>query len=223
MKHKKQEAFAYELLIPLFFGMLALISSIGLLFLIAPHKQFYVDAPLMLSFTIASNLLVSFALLKVIHTINTPKNTVAFGFKILVLAIPLLLSLATASSALFNDSKVLERLATVTIVGYIFFTSIFICSHAIKFLLAGSPSKLDLIQMLADLQAFEGIVFVNNLQAWTIASHLFGVKCEIVVVHNGQHPQQIVDQVTDYILQKYNIEHIIFDVTNQHLGDYYDV
>lgn len=222
LKQKKQETFAYELLIPLLIGCVTIICSAVLLLLIVPHKTIHLNAPIMLAFTLASTVLFLFTLFKLIHSSHSPKYTVAFGFKVLVLTIPLLLSLGAASSALYNGSRVLDYLATIIIASYVAVISFSICLQVLKFLISRPTTKLDLIQMLADLQAFEEVVSVKKLHAWTITSNLFGIRCEIVISHTHQ-PQQIIDQITDYIVQKYTIEHIIFEVTNNHLGDYYDV
>lgn len=219
-KRKKQESFAYELFIPLFTSIVAIIFSVALLFFIAPQKMVEINARMMLSFTLASSILFTFAIIRLVRNKKTSKITVALGFQLLLLAIPILLSLGAASSALYNGSNFLDRFSAFIIAFYIGGFALSICQNAIKYLLYGSSSKLDLLQVFADLQAFEGISKVENLQAWTITSNLFGVKCQIIVQQNGQLPQQIVDQATDYILQKYNIEHISFEVINQQLGDY---
>lgn len=204
-----------QFFLPLCFSIALATVALGLVFRSNPF-------PVSTSNTFSTFMCTSFVSLIIIYafirlTYKNP-NTTRLTNKIqaiLLLTAPVVLTLLAAAQSYFSQSNSLAYLA----MGVSIFFSVILCILNMRIsyehFSLNKKQQLDLYQIHLDLLNFDAIKTVHSLQTWLITADLFGVKCEISIRPSINTTERIIDEITDYLLQKYEIEHISFQVINR--------
>lgn len=223
LKRKKQQDYYLRIMIPLFISMIGILLAVVVLYNTANQKLAVINSTAMIVYSFASILVFSFSVSQLVNNSDKVSYNLAFFAKLILLFTPSILTFITSLNYYQMDLLSIEKLTTFVISFYIMAYAYQTLKMACRYLLAGSPQKLDLIQLNTDLLSFEDVIAIQYLQAWSIATNLFGVKCKIELHKNNVHAQDTIDNLTDYILQRYDIEHISFEVINQPKRDQIDL
>lgn len=222
-KRKKQQDYYLSVMIPLFYSVLSVLIAGFILYHTAHQKEAISNSNAMIIYSFASILVFTFSISQFVNNAKKIRYNFAFFTKLLLLFIPSLLTFATSLNYYQMGPFPIEKMTTFIISLYILIYAFQTSKMACCYLIAGSPQKLDLIQLTSDLLSFEDVIAIQNLQVWTIATDLFGVKCKIELHKNNNLVQDTVDGLTEFILQRYDIEHISFEVINQPKRDQIDL
>lgn len=201
-----------DILIPLFTGFLWIMSSFYMLWFTFQEPTLPLDPNTVYTLSTISGLFVLYAFIQI------NKRTSAMQSKKEMMRRTVLFFLPIAAVFVANivydvtNSLLLDQFATWLIAFYLFKNGWSLIQSGSTYLLNDSSKKLDLFQLSKDLHSFESVRQVENLQAWAITQNLFGVKCELVIQSNEHHLEQIIDDITNFVLNHHQIEHIHFDI-----------
>jgi len=109
---------------------------------------------------------------------------------------------------LFTGWYVLDALISMAIVLIIGFGALRLLREAGHILLEGVPPHLDLNQVLARMQAVEGISDIHHLHVWSICSHITALSAHIDVAaeHRGRQAE-IVGELEGLLAHDFHITH----------------
>lgn len=215
--------FRFEILTPLFLSIGFMLFSGLVVFLISRLSTFELVTNALVSYTSISFLLTAFVFFKLIKTNNQFISSKSSSLVLLSYFSPMLISFIVASLNPIYHNPQFDRVGAFLVALHILYFSITLVFKTSKFLMVGSPQKLDLVQLTSDLKSFDSIKHIHSVHAWTISTDLFGVKCQLSVSNNGRKPQHIVDELTDYILNRHNIEYIDVEIVYQNIQDNIDL
>ncbi|GEK34796.1 cation diffusion facilitator family transporter [Kurthia sibirica] len=203
--------FRFEVLTALILAITLAVSGLYMLFLVLPQQVTTNSSNELLAYSIVTAVIVAVAMsFAFIKQQQTRINKILKSFYSMI---PPFIAAAVAIYSTTHNSPTLERLATLLIILFILRNCWLIMKRSCHFLMEGTPQKLDLIQLTSDLQAFDHVLRVQGISAWSISTNLFGIKCQIVI-NNIERSQFIVDEITDFIINHYNVEHISFEIIN---------
>ena len=109
---------------------------------------------------------------------------------------------------LYTGWYVLDALISMAIVLIIGFGALRLLREAGHILLEGVPPHLDLNQVLARMQAVEGISDIHHLHVWSICSHITALSAHIDVAaeHRGRQAE-IVGELEGLLAHDFHITH----------------
>lgn len=216
MQHKSNRPLMKNhFLIPLFLTITAATLAFGVVFRLDSIRTVPIKSSSMLiSSTLVLSLIV-FTLIRLLYKNNHLHTGLKKFKRTLLIASPILLTSISAVMLELYSSNIAEYVAACVSLFFILVMTASNIRQATKQLTVFKNENLDLLQLHDDLSGFEGIKKIHSIQCWLITANLFGVKCEISL-HNTLHTSdRIVDEITDYLLKKYQIEHISFHVINR--------
>lgn len=205
--------FRYEILTSILLGISLIVASTYVLFMVLPTQGQIEASKSIIIMNAVCILLLATAMYFAVKK-QLPNSTLVYKITFSTFAVfPSVIALTSSIYAQFSASPFVERLSTLLIILFILRNCWLILKNASQYLMEGIPHKLDLIQLTSDLQSFDSVEKVQGISAWSIATNLFGIKCKIVVT-NIERSQFIVDEITDFIINHYNVEHISFEIIN---------
>lgn len=215
--------FRFEILTPLFLSIGFMLFSGLIIFLISQQRTTLFSTGPFVSYSTVSMLIISFVFYKLIKSNNQFRFTKSSTLILISYFSPLLISYVVASLQPIYHNPQIDRVGAFLIALHILYFCTILTLKSSKFLMVGSPQKLDLVQLTSDIKSFDSIKQIHSVHAWTISTDLFGVKCQLSVSNNGRKPQHIVDELTDYILNRHNIEYIDVQIVHQNIQDNIDL
>jgi cobalt-zinc-cadmium efflux system protein len=78
--------------------------------------------------------------------------------------------------------------------------------ESVDVLLEGTPSHLNIADILEDLGSVEGVVAVHDLHVWSITSGMPAMSCHVVVSRNAD-PSDILSKLSRMMREKRQIQH----------------
>lgn len=204
-----------DFLLPVFITAAAATISIGLLFQLHTIANSTISFNAMIITTAITLVTFSYSLFQLKVQNNRQLEAKKWVKRFFLLIAPVILTLSSALLIKLTNNTTIEYAATSIMLFYIFVFAIKNLYLATASLTLNTSEKLDLLELEADLNSFEYIQAVHSIQAWLITDNLFGVKCEVSLKNTNSPHVFIIDEVTDFLLQNYQIEHISFHVINQ--------
>ncbi|VEI07348.1 cation diffusion facilitator family transporter [Kurthia zopfii] len=215
--------FRFEILVPLFLSIgFMLFSGLVVFFISQQNASLHANSAL-LTYSTIGLLLTSFIFFKLVKSNNQFRSSRTSTLILLSYFSPFVISFLVAALQPLYQNPQFDRVGAFFIALLILYFCTILTLKSSKFLMVGSPQKLDLVQLTSDLKSFDSIKKIHSVQAWTISSDLFGVKCQLSVSNNGRKPQHIVDELTDFILNRHNIEYIDVEIIHQNIQDNIDL
>ncbi|MEL5988759.1 hypothetical protein [Kurthia gibsonii] len=211
-KKQQQTSPNLHILFPLFTGFLWLIGGVYMLWFMLQEPTLPLDPNAVYTLTTMSALFVLYAFIQLQKRATHIQTRKQFIKRALLFFLPIL-AVFTANIAYdVTTTLLIDQLATCIIAIYLFKNGWSLIKTGSTYLSYGASNSLDLVQLSQDLHSFESVKQVEKLQAWAITPQLFGVKCELVIQGNEHHLNQIIDDITNFVLNHYQIEHIHFDI-----------
>lgn len=204
-----------DFLLPVFITAAVATISIGLLFQLHTIANSTISFNAMIITTAITLVTFSYSLFQLKVQNNRQLEAKKWVKRFFLLIAPVILTLSSALLIKLTNNTTIEYAATSIMLFYIFVFAIKNLYLATASLTLNTSEKLDLLELEADLNSFEYIQAVHSIQAWLITDNLFGVKCEVSLKNTNSPHVFIIDEVTDFLLQNYQIEHISFHVINQ--------
>ena len=106
---------------------------------------------------------------------------------------------------------------SVAIALFIAYGAWHVVDESVTILMEGTPSDLDVAQLVADMQAIEGIREVHDLHVWSIARNMPSLSCHVLIEDEQiPHSVRIVAAATKVLGEKYGIHHTTIQAEAEH-------
>jgi len=109
-----------------------------------------------------------------------------------------------------------DPIVSVVVAVLVLLSSWQLVRESVDVLLEGTPSNLNITEILADLGRVEGVVAVHDLHVWSITSGLPAMSCH-VVLSRGVDSATILSLLSRLMSDKYHIQHTTIQTETEHL------
>ncbi len=109
-----------------------------------------------------------------------------------------------------------DPIVSVVVAVLVLLSSWQLVRESVDVLLEGTPSNLDISEILADLGRVEGVVAVHDLHVWSITSGLPAMSCH-VVLNRGADAAAALAVLSRLMSEKYQIQHTTIQTEQEKL------
>lgn len=104
-----------------------------------------------------------------------------------------------------------DPIVSVIVAVLVLYSSWQLVRESVDVLLEGTPSHLNISNILADLGSISGVVSVHDLHVWSITSGMPALSCHVVARH-GEDPSAVLAALSRLMKEKYHIEHTTIQI-----------
>ena len=116
-------------------------------------------------------------------------------------------------ATLLTGSALFDPLISMLIGIFILWSSWHIIKEAANILLEGIPAGLDMVALMHDLMAIEGVKSVHDLHVWTLGGNFRALSCHILTDTTSlQEANSTAHHIKEMLVDKYDIRHATLEL-----------
>ena len=109
-----------------------------------------------------------------------------------------------------------DPIASVIVAILIIISGWRVTKDSIHILMEGSPRNVDTDQVKKGMSRVQGVIEVHDLHVWCITSEFTALSCH-VVVEDGVDRDEIIQQLSGFLEEEYDIHHATLQVEGKHV------
>ncbi len=118
--------------------------------------------------------------------------------------------------AVLTNYYAIDPIIAFIIAGLIIRGAVKVLKESVHILLEGTPSTVDLKNIIAEIKGIDGVFDIHDLHAWTISSGINALSCHVIVKDQMvSQSARIIEDIDRMLKTKFNISHATLQVESE--------